>query len=224
MEIIPVIDLLQGRVVQASGGVRAAYQPLESPLTKQTDVIGVIADLLRFHAFQTFYIADLDALEGVAFNLALYRKLVTRFPQLTIWLDAGIRTRADWQALASTGVQPIIGSETLQDKSLLEEEDIRCRSILSLDHRGGELLGRKNLPASCYWPEKVIVMGLDAIGAAQGPDLTLLASLHIEADRQWFMAGGVRDMDDIVMLKEREVAGVLIASALHSGAIKQHQL
>ncbi len=76
MEIIPVIDVMKGRVVQAKGGVRAAYQPLQSQLTQQTDTIAVVADLLAYAPFKTLYMADLDAIMG---RPPRYRSMTTTF-------------------------------------------------------------------------------------------------------------------------------------------------
>lgn len=225
MEIIPVIDILKGQVVQAKGGERAAYQPLESQLTAHTDIIGAVGDLLAFYPFKTLYIADLDVIMGGEFDCEPYQALVATFPQLTIWLDAGIQTKEDWQAISAVpNVQTVIGSETLQDKALLVDDDIRAQSILSLDYRAGQILGNKYLPDQIFWPEQIIIMNLDTVGADKGPDLGLLTSLSAQGDQQWIMAGGVRDARDLDILREQGVAGVLIASALHSGAIQKTEI
>ncbi len=39
-----------------------------------------------------------------------------------------------------------------------------------------------------------------------------------------FVGGGVRDIGDLVKLKELGVSGVLLATALHSGKIKMEDL
>ncbi len=221
MEIIPVIDVMKGRVVQAKGGVRAAYQPLQSQLTQQTDTIAVVADLLAYAPFKTLYMADLDAIMGRPPAHDLYQALTAAFPQLMIYLDVGIKTVDDWHAIAGiSGLQAVIGSETLQDKTLLSDELIRRQGILSLDYRAGNLLGSAHLPDRADWPEKTIVMSLDSVGANKGPNVDLLSSLRKRGERQWLMAGGVRDNKDIDMLREQGVAGVLVASALHSGKLK----
>ena len=62
MQIIPVIDVMGGIVVHASGGDRAHYQPLKSILTSSCDPFEVITDLLAWHDFKKVYIADLDAI------------------------------------------------------------------------------------------------------------------------------------------------------------------
>ena len=39
-----------------------------------------------------------------------------------------------------------------------------------------------------------------------------------------FAAGGVRNMEDLYALKQFNVAGALVASALHNGCIKHAQI
>jgi len=47
MFIIPVIDLLNGKVVHAKYGNRAQYQPLQSPLVDSCEPLAVAAHYLR---------------------------------------------------------------------------------------------------------------------------------------------------------------------------------
>jgi phosphoribosylformimino-5-aminoimidazole carboxamide ribotide isomerase len=39
-----------------------------------------------------------------------------------------------------------------------------------------------------------------------------------------YVGGGVRDVNDLIRLREIGVSGALVASALHSGKIKVHEL
>ncbi len=62
MRVIPVLDLLGGKVVRARMGDRASYRPIESPLSPTSDAVDVVRGLLAVHPFQTLYVADLDAI------------------------------------------------------------------------------------------------------------------------------------------------------------------
>ncbi|TIU15775.1 MAG: hypothetical protein E5W49_23350, partial [Mesorhizobium sp.] len=64
LRIIPVLDLKGGEVVRAQQGKRDRYRPIITPLSQSSDVIAVTEGLRRLHPFPTFYIADLDAIEG----------------------------------------------------------------------------------------------------------------------------------------------------------------
>ena len=66
---------------------------------------------------------------------------------------------------------PIIASESLSDLSLLHHIE---QGILSLDFQYGTFLGKDALLHQPQkWPDKVIVMDLDAVGSHAGPNINL---------------------------------------------------
>jgi len=221
VQIIPVIDVKGGIVVHASGGDRTNYAPLQSVLTSSVEPIEVIRDLLTCHPFNTIYIADLDAIVQQRLNIDFYRELHQKFPDTEFWLDAGIRTRMDWQQLADiNGIRCIIASESLIELDLISSSDARSE-ILSLDLQDGNFLGNDLLLALPEaWPEDVIVMNLDFVGEAMGPDFMLLNKMKgLAVNSRIVAAGGVRNEADLKSLTEQGLDAALIASALHKGAI-----
>ena len=221
MLIIPVIDLMGGKVVHAQGGRRDHYQPLKSQLTSSVYPNAVIKQLLTWYAFTDIYIADLDAIEIGKIDKAFYLQLHRLFPQLTIWLDAGIRTLNDWQFWCDIpNIKPVLGSETLQDLQLLTTLQ-PTEFILSLDFRQGQLLGQHDLLTRVdLWPETIIVMSLDTVGMDRGPDEKLLNKIQmIKPGAQLIAAGGVRGEEDLMNLAKNQIKGALIASALHKGRL-----
>jgi len=222
LEIIPVIDVMGGKVVHARGGVRADYPLLTSVLTTSTQPLHVIADLLAWYDFSTIYLADLDAICDQKRDFDLYRAIVEQFPQLTVYLDAGVQTQQDWQQIASLStVYPVIGSETVIESSWLKDEAVRQKSILSLDFKHDQFLGNKQILANPDdWSEKVIAMNLEHIASQQGPDLDLLTTLKMKAPQsQIIAAGGVRIEQDLITLAKQGIKQVLVASALHNGGL-----
>lgn len=218
MEIIPVIDLMGGTVVQARGGERAHYQPVVSLLTTGVDLLTVVADLAAFFPFKTIYIADLDAIAGQPIDTALYQHCLHCFPEIQFWLDAGIADQTDLDVLDGLPqVVPVLGSESLKDLALMTQG----LAVLSLDFKQGKLLGANDLfEHVAMWPDQVIVMNLDAVGALRGPELGLLETIRrYRPAAKIIAAGGVRDEEDLVSLKQAGVNKVLVASALHNGVI-----
>lgn len=225
MDIIPVIDIRDGIVVHAKGGDRANYKPLTSLLTSSVIPEDVIGDLLAWYPFQQLYIADLDAIEKGNHHPQRYKNILAEFPQLNIWLDAGVGGMEDYACYSgSSRLFLVLGSETLRDISLLEKSasDIEKQPILSLDKKSGQLLGHEAIRESRYWTDRCIAMSLDNIGANQGPDFEWL-KLLMEAKLSvgWYAAGGVRSEEDLEQLSEMRVAGALIASALHTGKLSK---
>lgn len=221
MLIIPVIDLMGGKVVHARGGQRDQYLPLKSQLTSSVYPNAVIKQLLMWYPFTDIYIADLDAIETGKINKAFYLQLQQLFPQLTIWLDAGIRNREDWLYWHNIeNIKPVLGSESLVDLDLLKQLQ-PTEFILSLDFRQGNLLGKFDLlEKTDLWPDTIIVMSLDSVGSDGGPDRQLLRKIQLlKPNAKLVAAGGVRGKEDLMYLAETDIKGVLIASALHKGEL-----
>lgn len=224
MQIIPVIDVRQGQVVLAQGGQRAAYPLLTSLLTNAVAPASVIRDLLTFYPFNTLYIADLDSIEGDELDRDFYQQLAQQFPDLQIWLDAGIRRARQLQQLPpASNIRWVAGSETLPCVYSAAELD---NWILSLDFRNGQLLGDSRwLVDRAVWPAQVIVMDLDAVGRTTGPGFARLQQLIEAHPRQrWIASGGIRDDQDLAKLASMGIQSVLLASAFHKGKITAAEL
>ena len=62
MDIIPVLDILNNKVVKAIKGDRANYESIDSKLYNSIEPIEIINQLSKRYAPHTIYIADLDAI------------------------------------------------------------------------------------------------------------------------------------------------------------------
>jgi phosphoribosylformimino-5-aminoimidazole carboxamide ribotide isomerase len=185
------------------------------------------------------YVADLDALQGRSVQQATIAALLAGLPGVQLWLDAGFAEPDVADSLvASLGdagrrLRPIYASEALASRAALARctrigGDIhqpRPGAILSLDRRGSEQLD----PAGCWqapelWPDDLIVMTLERVGAGSGPALDTLGEVAAQAcalgntPRLWG-AGGVRDLDDLRQAQGAGASGWLIATALHEGRL-----
>ena len=221
MLIIPVIDLMGGVVVRATGGRRDSYRPIISPLAASSAPCDIVAGFLRLHRFTVVYIADLDAILGRGGNMSAVRSLVDKFPEIAFWLDSGARSVAP-----ESPVETIVGSETMRREAPPPDLSAEPRAILSLDFQNGNFLGPPALAASPRrWPARVIVMTLERVGLGNGPDFATLAAIKARAGgRELFAAGGVRGAEDLAALAGRGVAGALTASALHDGRLAPRDL
>jgi phosphoribosylformimino-5-aminoimidazole carboxamide ribotide isomerase len=233
VQVIPVIDLLRGQVVRGVRGERQAYRPIVSRLADGSAPLAIAA-ALRSAAppprgqERVLYVADLDAIQGGRVQLAAVAELLRAQPDLCLWLDAGFTAPASVRALRSrlgppaARLRPVYGSESLASAAALDELAEDPLSILSLDSR----LARPLDPSGSWqrpeaWPRTVIVMTLDRVGAASGPDLDTFARLRSMApDRVWIGAGGVRDARDLRAAAAGGATGWLVASALHDGTLQ----
>ena len=62
MDIIPVLDILNNKVVKAIKGDRAKYKSIDSRLYNSTEPIEIIKQLSKRYVPHILYIADLDAI------------------------------------------------------------------------------------------------------------------------------------------------------------------
>lgn len=221
MDVIPVIDVRHGVAVHARQGQRDQYKPLDTPLAQGSDPVAVARGFLSLFPFRTMYVADLDGIEGRGCHEGLAARLAAALPGVEFWIDGGNSAHA---AVASAGVLlPVIGSESLagaDDLERLRKESRGCFA-LSLDFRGDSFVGPQALlDDAALWPERVIVMTLARVGAAEGPDLQWLSATIARAGgRRVYAAGGVRHLADLKALRDAGAAGALVATALHTGTI-----
>jgi phosphoribosylformimino-5-aminoimidazole carboxamide ribotide isomerase len=235
MQIIPVIDLLEGQVVRAVRGERARYAPINSALCGSSDPHAVAQRLLQACNSSLLYIADIDALTGKPAQAHLFTKLLETMPELNLWLDAAFTSPAQarqcinaWCANAghdepgyANRITPVIGTESLAhdiaDPFMHDDTDW----VLSLDQRHGKRLGAGHwFDHPRHWPANVIVMNLDHVGAAAGPDLQALRdaiarSQGLPTPRRIIGAGGIRNDLDCDQAARAGAHAWLVASALH---------
>lgn len=224
MHIIPVIDLKDGVVVHAKLGHRSHYLPIESQISTSSMPLDIVAALLELYPFQTLYIADLDAILGVGEHRDTIETICQTYPQLTIWLDCGIRQMNDRALYLDNQIKPVVGSENIQSLQDYRAISYACQSkhVLSLDYTATSSMGISELhDAARFWPDDTICMTLNAVGSNQGIDFERLNTLikmngARKSGSRLYAAGGVRNLNDLRTLAGMGVTGALIATALHN--------
>ncbi len=221
MKIIPVIDLKDGDVVHAQQGNRKQYQPINTNLCKSSDIFQVIEAFLGVFQFETFYIADLNAITDQGNHSHLITDVLTRFPQITFWIDRGYQTY-DQGTQHPDNALPVLGSESYENESISELKAYKNNFILSLDYSSSTALGGTNLFSDpIFWPKNIIIMTLERVGSNHGPDMGKLTEFYRHhSDKNFIAAGGIRNKQDLMTLSKAGIHQALVASALHSGAIK----
>ncbi|HYE35993.1 HisA/HisF-related TIM barrel protein [Methylocaldum sp.] len=227
MELIPVIDIMSGVAVHAKEGRREHYRPLQSVLCSTAEPNSVMRGLLRLHPFKRIYVADLDALMDKGSQADLLLDLLRTFPEVEFWIDQGLPRHDKIPSFPSeNNARMVVGSESLSEESVPLLASLRSGFVLSLDFLDERLLGAKQLLDSPeLWPESVILMSLSHVGSTTGPDfdrLEVFSRKH--SHRRFIAAGGIRNEQDLRRLKAMGAAGVLIASALHSGIVDSRMI
>jgi phosphoribosylformimino-5-aminoimidazole carboxamide ribotide isomerase len=237
LKVIPVIDILNGTAVHAVRGKRAEYKPLESILCKSADPIEV-AKAFKMLGFGDLYVADLDAIIDCSANFQPLKTIADQ-TGLKLMVDAGVTSIERAQKLLVSGVSKlVIGTETLQTKKFVEQAvEIFGgeRVVVSLDLKGNKILVKMGFDG-CLSPlcllqdfkrmgvSQVIVLDLLRVGSGEGVNVDFLKKVIDEVGVDVYVGGGVRDLNDLVDLKNLGVKGVLVATALHSGKIPLEEL
>ena len=228
MNIIPVLDLMNGQVVHAKHGNRHQYLPIKSVLTNSSDPLDVAQALLALYPFKQLYIADINAIQKNGNHADTILEISAKFPALIIWLDAGLDEADTFHNWQNKNIKVVLGSESL--KGLSQYHALLSASqhlaILSLDYKDDVFQGTPELISSPnLWPGNVILMTLNKVGSDAGPDLQKLSAIKkLSAQSSIYAAGGIRNSADLESLLALGIDGALVASALHNGALSHQQI
>jgi phosphoribosylformimino-5-aminoimidazole carboxamide ribotide isomerase len=232
LKVIPVIDLLNGSVVHAVRGQRSRYMPIESALCESADPVEV-ASAFKALGFSELYVADLDAIIDCTIDFPSIKRIFAE-TGLSLMVDAGVTSLDRAQKLLDSGAKKlVVGTETLQSKNFIADAVARFgadRVVVSLDMWGASVMATAGFDGSRDALEllgefkllgvgEVIVLDLLRVGSGEGVNVEFLRqALKVGVDI--VVGGGVRDLADLIELKQLGVSGALVASALHSGKIK----
>ena len=238
MELIPAIDLRDGRCVRLFKGdfereTRYAVDPVE------------LAIKYRELGARWLHVVDLDgAKQGAPVNLALVARIRER-SSLRVQCGGGVRDRQSLQRVLKIVDRVVIGSLAVTAPELVGSwltEFGAERLTLALDVRVGP--DGKAAIATHGWTrassamlastveffvpaglKHVLCTDIDRDGALSGPNIELYA----DCVRRWpavaFQAsGGVRDAADLAALAATEVAAAISGRALLDGRINDAEI
>ncbi len=229
--VIPVIDLINKKVVHAIKGSRNKYEPFLSPLIYSSCPIVVSEALLKKTQSKILYIADIDAIEGRLVHEKIILQIANKFPDVKIWIDGGFKSSNDFkkffpnnihQSKKKSNIYPVFSSESLLSIEIAKKSlELFPDSILSLDKKNKLFLGNSKIENhSNLWPKNIILMNLDKVGSAEGPDLDWIKKTKlINSSVNLFGAGGIRDKSDILLTSKAGASGWLCSTAIHFNLI-----
>ena len=227
IEVIPVIVIRGGQVVDTRFGSRGTPVPLDTPLASSSAPAEVVAGMLGVFPFRRLYLTDLDAIAGRPAQIYTVASLQTRFPEVEFWVengacdDIGVRSWLEHrQGLL------VLGSDAQKDASLLARYGDTDRIVLSLDYGAKAGVGAAEIfEQPTLWPERVIVSTVARAGSGARPDLARLRAVKASAGaRSIYAAGCVRDANDLAVLEEAGLTGALVVAGLHDGRIRTEDL
>ncbi len=227
MEVIPAIDLMNGKIVRLSRGnpkTAKVYSDFGNPLE--------IAKKWKNEGAKKLHIIDLDTAFGLGDNIPTITE-IARNLSVPIQVGGGIRTMKDVENLLRVGIsQVILGALAFREPGVLREiaekfgENI---AVVALDNKEGKIMveGWKT-PTGLDVKEAIrkfvslsvrafLVTSIIRDGMLSGPDIKTLKEACKESDAIVIAAGGISNIDDLAILKSIGVEAVVIGKALYEG-------
>ena len=231
LELLPAVDVKDGRAVRLVQGELARESVYGSPLE-------VALDFQKSGA-QWLHLVDLDAAFGRGENSALLAEVVGRL-DIDVELSGGIRDDESLARALATGCRRVnLGTAALENpewtsRVIAEHGD---RIAVGLDVRGHVLAARGwtqeggDLFETLARLEsdgcaRYVVTDVTKDGTLQGPNLELLKEVCAATKKPVVASGGISSLDDIkalCALSEIGVEGAIVGKALYAGAFTLEQ-
>jgi len=231
LELLPAVDVKDGRAVRLVQGELARESVYGSPLE-------VALDFQKSGA-QWLHLVDLDAAFGRGENSALLAEVVGRL-DIDVELSGGIRDDESLTRALATGCRRVnLGTAALENpewtsRIIAEHGD---RIAVGLDVRGHVLAARGwtqeggDLFETLARLEsdgcaRYVVTDVTKDGTLQGPNLELLKEVCAATKKPVVASGGISSLEDIkalCALTQIGVEGAIVGKALYAGAFTLEQ-
>lgn len=230
-ELIPAIDLLDGRCVRLTQG---RYD--EATIYEQDP--GAAAARFSAHAIPRLHVVDLDgAKQGRPCNGEAVKRIIENARGVPVQLGGGIRDLAAVQQALDLGVDRVVlGTVALRDPDLVREAARRHpgRIVVGIDAKGGRVAVEGWLETSetsaADLAGRFEEAGVAAVvhtdisrdGMLSGPNLEATAEVADAVSVPVIVSGGVASEDDVLRaaaLAERGIGGIIVGRALYTGAV-----
>lgn len=234
MQIIPAIDLIDGKCVRLTKGDYNAVKEYNSdPLEVARQFEG--AGIKRLH------LVDLDGAKAShVVNIDVLRKICQN-TGLQVDFGGGVKSEEDLQKVFDAGAQQVTaGSIAAKDPDRVKQwiADHGCdRIILGADVLGGKVMvsgWQKSSGLSLFefladyhdagarW---VICTDISKDGVMEGPSFELYREIVAQfPDINLIASGGVTTMTDLESLREDNLYGAIIGKAYYEGKLSLQQL
>ncbi len=225
MEIIPAIDILEGRCVRLYQG---DYQKSE---VFSADPLEVAVGWYEAGA-RLLHLVDLDgARSGEPKNLKVIEAIARSVP-VHVQVGGGLRDRNSMLAVLGAGVSRIIlGTVAVESPQLVADicAEFPGQVLAGIDAREGKVATKGWLNTSEIMATDLALrmakIGIAGIiytdiyrdGTLQGPNLEALKHLVETVDVPVIASGGISSMEDLFNLLALGVKGAIIGKAIYTG-------
>ncbi|MDD5618163.1 MAG: 1-(5-phosphoribosyl)-5-[(5-phosphoribosylamino)methylideneamino]imidazole-4-carboxamide isomerase [Candidatus Omnitrophica bacterium] len=232
MQIIPAIDLKDGKIVRLTQGDFGKAEEYA------LDPVQTAKNFAESKA-KWIHVVDLyGALEGhfKPENLKILKKISDEVKKYgtSVQFGGGVRSMTDIKTLIDNGAsRVIIGTLSQENLNFLKEvvKKYGDKIAVSLDTRNN-IIYRRGWSVSSKFEMGVFLENLEEAGVKliiytniskdgmlEGPDLEGIKNIMSLTKIPIIASGGVSSLEDITILKEMGVQGVIIGKAIYKGKI-----
>jgi len=222
LELLPAIDIKNGKVIQLSSAVSGSNTVMVEPLE--------VIQRFSSAGSKWIHLVDLDAAYGTGENAKLIKHLV-QMSQVDIQLSGGIANQKSLDVALDTSAKRVnISTAGLEDIDWIKNviEKYRERVCVGLDVTNGSLIARGSgkvigdldhfisvlNEAGC---SRIIVTDNSTDGALVGPNFQLLEQVINQSSAEIVASGGVSNLSDLQQLRKMGLAGAIVGKALYVG-------
>jgi phosphoribosylformimino-5-aminoimidazole carboxamide ribotide isomerase len=230
MEVIPAIDLLDGKCVRLYQG------DYDRASVFNNNPVEVAIRWFELGATK-LHVVDLDgAKQGESMNLGAIESIVRAIP-IPVQVGGGLRDRISVARLLDLGVQrTILGTIAVEQPELVGElcREFPQKIVVGIDARNGKVATKGWLETSevsaIDLARSMVECGVAAIiytdiqrdGTLSGPNLDALRELADSVEIPIVASGGVSSLTDLLSLLALEplgVTGVIVGRAIYTGDV-----
>jgi phosphoribosylformimino-5-aminoimidazole carboxamide ribotide isomerase len=227
MELIPAIDLLDGKVVRLHKG---DYQQVT---VYSDDPAGQALQFAELGATR-LHVVDLDgARSGKPGNRETIERILKAAPGLQVQVGGGIRARETAEHWYSLGARRVVlGTVAIKQPELAQA---LCRAhpdgvVVALDAKGGMVavegwleatgqpVGELAREVDGWGVSSILFTDIDRDGTREGPAVEATAQLQQSVSATVIASGGIGELADQVALRDAGVRSAVCGRALYSGA------
>ncbi|MBD5638957.1 1-(5-phosphoribosyl)-5-[(5-phosphoribosylamino)methylideneamino]imidazole-4-carboxamide isomerase [Clostridium botulinum] len=227
MIILPAIDLKEGKCVRLyQGDFKASNVVAEDPIE--------VALKFKEDGAEYIHIVDLDgALTGEIKNLSIISSIIKTI-NIPVELGGGIRNLNTIDMLIDAGIKRVIlGTAALNNRELVEEAVKKYDEKISIgiDAKNEKVAinGWLNVSSTNYIDfakemekigvRNIIFTDISKDGTLKGPNLNQLKKLNESVSCNIIASGGIKDIEDLKVIKEMDIYGAIVGKAIYSGNI-----
>lgn len=227
MLILPAIDILNGKCVRL---IKGDYNTAE---TVAADPIETAMEFEKAGA-EFIHMVDLDgAREGSRKNSSIYEAVVN-IVHIPIEVGGGIRDIETVDYYISKGIERVIlGSAALKNPELVKQavKKYRERIVVGIDALNGMVKTSGWLEDSDVnyiemakqmedlGVKYIIFTDISKDGTLSGPNYEQLETLQNAVSMNIIASGGIREIEDIIKLKNMELYGAICGKSIYSGTL-----